>query len=219
MTQKKDMLSRVDDWLLGALTDDELTEFEAALAHDQDLQEAVALAEEALAATWIAMSEPVAPAPSLFERISASIQPTSSGVMGFASTLAQLLTITTEHASNLLKLLQDPDEWLPGPGPGTHLVHIDGVPLSSQAIVGFVKIEPGHHFPEHTHEGEEHTFVLSGTLKDGDNLIHRGQHDILSKGSEHLIGAHGDEDVIYLTIAHCGIRFGEFFIGPGDPEV
>lgn len=212
-------ISQIDAWLTGALTEPETTAFERALLDDHELQLAVAEAEDVLAATWIAMTPQESPSQGLFDRLMTSVSHQPEEVQGFAAKLAELLETTLSHASTLLAKLTDPDEWFPGPGPGTHLVHIDDVPLAQTAIVGFIKIEPGHHFPVHSHVGEEHTFVLQGTLQDGDRLIHKGQHDILDRDTEHLIGAHGDEPVIYLTIADCGIKFGEYFIGPGDPEV
>lgn len=212
-------ISQIDSWLMGELAEAEATAFEQALRHDLDLQRAVAEAEEALAATWIAMTPVQAPSVGLLDRLMTSVSNQPDEVQGFAAKLAELLETTISHASTLLARLSDPDEWFPGPGPGTHLVHIDDVPLSQSAIVGFVKIEPGHHFPEHSHAGKEHTFILQGTLADGDRLLYKGQHDILDPHTEHLIGAHGDEPVIYLTIADRGIKFGEYFIGPGDPEV
>lgn len=219
MSQDNPMLSQIDAWLLGQLSEAQEATFEYALTHDLELQQAVALAEESLAAMWLNHTEPATPSPALFERLVTSTSPAKSGVLGFASTLARLLETTVEHAHRLLSQIADPEQWFPGPGPGTHLLHIDDVPLAQTAIVGFIKIEVGHGFPHHEHVGEEQTFILSGTLRDGDALYHRGQIYTANENTDHVIQADGEEDVIYLTIADRGIKFGEFFIGPGDPEV
>ncbi len=219
MSKDNPLIEQVDAWLLGQLTEDEQLAFEEALTHDEALQLAVTLAEEALATIWLAETQPITPSASLFERLETSISPDSAGVMGFASTIARLLDTSLEHARTLLAQIADPEMWFPGPAPGTHLIHIDDVALAETAIVGFIKIEPGEHFPHHEHVGAEQTFVLSGTMQDGDKLYYRGQHYTADPHSDHLIGPHGDQDVIYLTIVDHGIKFGELFIGPGDPEV
>ena len=220
MSQRDDHWSaQIDDWLSGALDQAQQLAFERALKGDASLRQLVELAEEALAASWLLEVDPVTPSPHLFERLKTSISPDTEDLSGFSATIAELLETTIEHARALLEQLSDPDLWFPGPGPGTHLVHVDDVPLSATAIVGFIKIEPGSSFPHHSHAGQEQTFVLRGTLRDGDRLIERGQHDQHEADSDHLIAAHGDREVIYLTIADRGIRFGEHFIGPGDPEV
>lgn len=219
MSQDLSFIDQIDAWLLGQLSEHDQTAFELALETNVTLQQEVALAEEILAATWLAESAPVSASPSLFERLETSISPAETGVLGFASTLSRLLETTLEHAQSLLTKLADPEEWFPGPGPGTHLFHIDDVPLAQTAIVGFIRIEAGQCFPLHEHVGEECTFIVQGTLRDGDDLYHRGQIYTEVSHSDHEIWADGDEDVIYLTIADQGIKFGEFFIGPGDPEV
>lgn len=215
-------LEHIEDWLMGRLSPEHEGSFATALARDPNLQLAVNQAEEALSITWLAMSTPVEPSASLHERLFTSIAPKSNGLLGFASYVAELLHTTRDYAEHLLNQIAIPDEWIPGPAPGTHIFHIEGLPLAETAIVGFVKIEPGVEFPHHTHVGVEQCLILEGALYDDDEqrLYERGQLAVQPSDSGHVIRAHGDEPLIYLTIVDRGIRLlGQFYIGPGDPEI
>lgn len=206
---------QIDDWLLGRLDADEDDAVEALLRQVEE--DELALAEDTLATVWIANATATPARPSLLERLQTSIDPKKS-LHGFAGTIAELLQTTSARALELLDSI-DPDNWLHGPGPGTWLIHIEDVPLAETAIVGFIRVDVGAEFPHHEHVGDEKCLVLSGELHDDGEVYRRGQIARRSGGSDHTIRPGSDEPLVFLTIVDRGVKFGEFFVGPGDPDI
>lgn len=204
---------KIDDWLLGRIDDDDVVD---ALLRQVEEDE-IALAEDALAAVWVTNTSAISARASLLERLQTSIDP-KKGLHGFAATIAELLQTTKARALELLDSIE-PDNWLHGPGPGTWLIHIEDVPLVETAIVGFTRVDVGAEFPHHEHVGDEKCLVLSGELHDDGEVYRRGQVAQRPGGSDHTIHSGSDEPLIFLTIVDRGVKFGEFFVGPGDPDI
>ncbi|MBX3249336.1 MAG: cupin domain-containing protein [Myxococcales bacterium] len=121
-------------------------------------------------------------------------------------------------AADLLCAVDDPSRWSPGPAPGVTLLHFDGGPKTADAITGFVRVEPGHFFPEHDHAGVEIGVVLQGALRDtATGAVHeRGARVVTHPGTAHALEVVSRAPAIYLAIAHVGVIVGGQLIGPDD---
>ena len=217
-------LDMMTEFLLGRLDEREHDAIEAAIAtgdaHTLDL---LMEAEAFVAALWLAECEPVEPSSGLHDRLFASIEP-AAGFMGFAQVISELIQEPLEAARAYLESLSDPDAWLPGLTTTSWIVHVEGGPARQQAVVGFIRIDPGGEFPEHRHAGEELMFVLQGTILDGDERYERGQLIAMSPDTEHnLTVAEDGEPAIFLTVVDRGLHiiseYGEVFFGPSSPEI
>lgn len=126
----------------------------------------------------------------------------------FVQTVADLIGDVAARAKTLLDSLDDPASWVPGPAPGTALVHFEGGPRLEAALVGFVSVEPGTLFPEHTHLGEEIVMVLQGAFRDSDGTV-VGPGDVrrMSDGTRHDFVALEGPTLIYLVVLERGVEF------------
>lgn len=135
--------------------------------------------------------------------------------------LRELTELEIPKLRAVLKSMLTPEVWNPIPFPGIELCHVDESPRGEDAIVGFVRIQPGMVFPEHDHVGIEYAFVIQGAMLDTatPGVAHGpGTLRVMHPDTEHEISASPDhEPLIYLTVSERGIRFGELFIGPDSP--
>ena len=163
--------------------------------------------------------EPISPAPAVFKRLMASVDP-ANRFDAFADSVAQLMDVAIEKARTLLAAIDEPGSWEPGPFPGLHLYHLEGGPRTADAIVGFIRIDAGSLFPPHTHLGEESVLVLQGGYQDEDGtLVRAGEIAVAEPGTTHLFTALKDEDLIYLVVVFEGIQIGDQIMRPGDPRI
>lgn len=196
-----DLLPR---YALGAVDAAEADELERALAADPDL--AAALRALRAATAELASALPgVAPSPSVRARLLAS---TTGRLEGFVDRFAQLFEVGPGRARRLLDLVDDPQAWGPGPGPGSWLIHFDASPALAGADVGFVRLAPGHRFARHRHAGREHCLVLAGHAHDslaGD--LGPGAEAIAEAGTEHDVATVGADDLVFAVWV-WGVDFG-----------
>ena len=110
---------------------------------------------QADALTALALALPPVPPPlELRARLLKSIA-AANRFEQFADRVAALIDVTLENARALLGKIDEAASWVESPLPGVRLYHLDGGPSMAQAVVGFVRIEPGHVFPDHSHHGPE----------------------------------------------------------------
>ena len=172
---------------------------------------------DALAA--LALSLPPAPPPSGHrDRVMRAVSDTSRFEQ-FTAQTAQVLDLAADTARALLARIDDAASWVASLLPGVSLYHLDGGPAVANAVVGFVRIQPGCFFPDHTHKGDEVMLVLQGSfaLADG-TVFKRGDLVRAPTDSSHELTALPGPDFIYLSASQNGfLLFGEH-IKPGDPR-
>lgn len=184
---------------LRILDADDAEAVERAVARDPEL--AAELAAYQTSATTLIT--PIPPGPDVEARLMASVG--AGRFARLASHVAQLYDVTDDRAHELLALIERPTSWELA-APGINLVHFDSGPAFAAADCGFVRIEPGATFPEHSHQGEEVSLVLTGQLRDADGrVLSPGDELILGEGSSHFLTSVGAEPCIFAARAMNGI--------------
>lgn len=155
------------------------------------------------------------------DRLLSKLQPQNGPWDQFLTPLRELTELEIPKLRALLKSMLTPDVWNPIPFPGVELCHVDESPRDADAIIGFVRIEPGAVFPEHAHVGVEHALVIQGAMLDTatPGVVHGpGTLRVMTPDTEHEISASPDhEPLIYLTVSEGGVRFGDLLIPPDSP--
>jgi putative transcriptional regulator len=162
---------------------------------------------------------PVTPSGDLRADILGDARP-EARFLDLSEQVATLMDVSTDRAISRLAGIDDEQSWEQGPFAGIDLYHLDGGPAVSDAIVGFVRIEPGAAFPEHEHLGTETVLVLQGAYRDSDGVVYRrGDQNIKAAGSSHDFEALEGPPLIYLVVAFEGVAIGEMILGPDDPRM
>ncbi len=209
---------RLDDFVIGTLSEEEASAVTAHLARCDRCRAEVDAAREAFAATAF-LTQPLAPPASLRSRLLAAVA-SESRFATFAERMAALCDLAKERAAELLAAIDDHERWMPGPAEGVSLFHIEGGPRTAEAIVGFVRVEAEATFPGHRHIGEEQVLVLQGGFVDGESVHRRGDLVVMPAGSFHDLRALSGPALIYLVVVDQGVIFdGDDVIGPGDPRL
>jgi len=193
-------------YALGILDPDEHDIVERAVAADPSLlAELVSLQD--VAAQMIAAPSPVIPNEEVKIRLMASIG--GGRFERYAARMGNLFDVSMDRAREILAMADRRASWVePIPGIGVQLIHFGGGPKHHAADCGFVRLAPGAAFPPHTHLGEEHTLVLSGTLVDRTHGRTLGPGDEMVQGrgeTPHDIAA-GPDETIFVTLATDGIQ-------------
>ena len=186
-------------YVLGLLEPDDTAAVERALARDRALAAELRTYDTA-AAALIDQLAPVAPPPSVRERLMASI---GVGVPGrferFAQRVAEMYDVAIARARELIGMIDDPsthDRAIPGAA----LIHFQGGPACAGADCGFVIVPAGTLFPWHRHDGEEDVLVLQGAVVDCDGKVTRaGETDHRDAGTEHEFSAAPGDDLIFCA--------------------
>jgi quercetin dioxygenase-like cupin family protein len=191
------------EYVLGTLSEEEEAEVERALAESPELAlelRAISDAYDALAASL----PPVSPKPETKLRLLATMS--ENRYLPFVDELSRWFDLAVDRVKQILTMIDDPGAWEPGPMPGIQLIHFAGGPNAFAADTGFVRFPAGLHFPMHSHEGPELTYVLEGTLIDGDGTAY-GPGDVLIKetGTSHEYRIGEDRDCV-IAIAHVNYR-------------
>jgi anti-sigma factor ChrR (cupin superfamily) len=74
--------------------------------------------------------------------------------------------------------------WQPLRAPGAFIKLLSFNRETGYAVV-LGKLEPGTHYPAHTHTGPEELYMLSGDLKVGDYVLHAGDFHHSDPGTYH----------------------------------
>ena len=77
-----------------------------------------------------------------------------------------------------------------------------------------LRIKPGTAIPEHNHQGEEYTLLLSGSMEDGRQTFRRGDIAVSGPETRHAPKAGAGEDCVCLVVTTAPIQltgiFGRF---------
>lgn len=193
---RSDAKSLAAAYVLGALDADERSRFEAWLATDASVAEEVASYREVVAALALGI-QPVEPRRGLRDEVLRRARATSEPTA---------VASTTGPPAKYAAL-----KWAPGGVPGLQLHWIRRGTGSDESIV-LMRGEPGTRYPDHLHPGEEHGFVLHGTLSDALGEYGAGDYVYYPAGSVHReIRVTGAEACIFLVITRP--------IVPLDPAV
>lgn len=135
----------------------------------------------------------------------------------FADRIAAISDVARETAIDWLTRIDEAISWSETAMEGLELFHVDGGPAVEGAIFGFVRLEPGMEFPEHTHLGQERIFVIQGGLRDENGVVH-GPGNLVERaaGSSHEISAEPGVPLIYLNIVHEGLELFGMRFGPAE---
>jgi putative transcriptional regulator len=157
------------------------------------------------------------PADALKDRLLKSTE-TASRFERFVARVGELCDLAKDKAQELLDSIDDASLWNPGT-PGTSLFDIKGGPMVANAVVGFVRLEPGASFPEHSHLGDEVVLIMQGGYRDDtDGSVHRAGEEVHhAGGTTHSFTALPGPDLLYLVVVDKGLKMGEAIFGPGDP--
>lgn len=197
------------DWFLGALSDEESGHVELHLETCPACR--VALDQHM---TLMAAADPVGL--SGLDRLLSDATPLSR-FERFAQDIAAIADVAVDRAKSWLASIDDAASWAETAMHGLELFHIDGGPAVDGAIVGFVKLQAGVAFPEHTHLGKERIFVIQGRMRDEDGQIH-GPGALVERdtASTHEISAEPGIPLIYLNVVHEGLEIFGMTFGPAE---
>ena len=198
------ILDLLPDYLLGGLDEAGRAEVERAVAGSPSLQAEAAALSEALFGLAEALP-PVAPDPAVRARLLASA--TQDRLLPFVDDLARLCDLAMEAMRAVLRKVDDLASWEPGPLPGISLIHFDHGPGCLAADTGVVRFAAGTVVPRHRHLGPELSYVLAGTLVDGDGRRYApGQ--VLEKSADDVHGfSAGDDEALVIVLMHSGFEF------------
>jgi hypothetical protein len=131
--------------------------------------------------------------------------------------VADLLDIPIAAAQRELARLDDASNWLPALTPGMEVCNVRGGPAVADAVSMFIRLTAGTVMPEHEHIGVERGLILQGSCIDGQRTLRAGDLSVMPAGTRHSLVVRGGPDLIYLGIAHHGVRFNELdlYVGPG----
>ena len=90
--------------------------------------------------------------------------------------------------------------------PGLSAIDI-GMEDGEEERVQLLRARPGVKIPEHTHRGTEYTLVLSGALRDGDEVYGAGQIEIADGEHTHRPMVDGSETCYCLIVLDGSLRF------------
>ncbi|MEM1383264.1 MAG: ChrR family anti-sigma-E factor [Pseudomonadota bacterium] len=88
--------------------------------------------------------------------------------------------------------------------PGVYEYDIEGF---AGEKVSLLRARPGAGIPQHTHEGQELTLILTGAMRDGERVYRAGDLAINCEDDDHKPEIIGDETCICLVVMDGGMRF------------
>jgi anti-sigma factor ChrR (cupin superfamily) len=202
-----DVQERLPEYVLGTLSPAEAREMDALVAASPALRREVDLLTEALAGAASTL-RPITPSPSLRARILASADRPERPFEPFVAQLAQLFDLTGGAIRALLARIDHPATWHTY-APGIEYQHFPPGPRRAAAAgveAGLVRLGAGVRFFRHRHlAGSETTFVLQGTMRDGERLAGPGSVTVHEEGTVHDYSASEDGPLV-IVVLHHGIE-------------
>ena len=198
------VLDRLSDFLVGDLSPDETQQMADLLAKSPELARELAIVHETMALR-AAVLLPTQPSARARERLVGAL----FGVdrfRPFVDRLCRMVDLSDEAVRALLARIDDATAWEEGPLPGIKVIHFDHGPALAGAETGLVRLAAGHAAPCHRHVGAEVSFVLEGTLWEGDTCYFPGQALPQPAGSVHTFTAGTERDLVF-AVSHHGIEF------------
>jgi hypothetical protein len=149
-------------------------------------------------------TEPVSPTALGRQRLMASVE--AERYLPFCAELARWFDLAVADMRTLLARVQEPDAWLRGIPPVLGKLDFRPGPALAPLRGGFVRMQGGFDVPRHRHTDREVTFVLAGTLKDGNGRAY-GPGDAIDmpQGSIHTLGVPRGEEAL-VAILHGRIE-------------
>lgn len=149
--------------------------------------------------------DPAAPRPEARARLMAAIDGPRRYVP-FARELAAHFDLPWERVCSLLARIDGAEGWTRGVAPILGFLHFRPGPGLPSLHGGFVRMQSGAGFPLHRHRDRELTFVLEGTLTDGEGQCYGpGQALEMPPGSAHALRVVEGEDAL-IALLHGGIE-------------
>jgi putative transcriptional regulator len=175
------------------------------------------ISAEALAS--LAMTLPrTNPSPQVRERLLKSLAQTNRFDM-FVERVAALIDVGIDKAREILARIDVATTWSNTAVPGIFSYDPPHGPAVADAVVGWVRVQPGVEFPHHEHMGDEAMLVIQGSCIDSyGTVMRRGELARLAPGTAHTFKALPGPDFIYLGVAKNGIVMFGVHMKPGDPR-
>ncbi|NUN13642.1 MAG: cupin domain-containing protein [Myxococcales bacterium] len=162
---------------------------------------------------------PVTPSDHVRSRLMASLGQRSR-FEWLADTVATMLDVARDKALAYLENIDVPSQWQASPFSGVSLIHVEGGSAVGAAITGFVRIEPGFVFPEHSHLGDESVLVVQGTIVlSGDRTARPGDVLMADNTIEHEVAQGNGPPLIYLAVVRKGIVIDGQVFSPDHPDM
>ncbi len=125
----------------------------------------------------------------------------------FLDRLAAMFDLKMDAMKTVLTDSLDPSRWEPGPVPVISLFHFDSGPRVAEADTGLVRIPAGFPFPTHKHLGDELVFVLEGSYRDDDGVLHEpGDSFPMPAGSSHRYDVLPYQDLLTAVVLFGGLE-------------
>jgi putative transcriptional regulator len=138
-------------------------------------------------------------------------------------TLESTTNTDNENSSGVPKVLKNlvPEgynqlEWK-WTGPGIHAAKLENFKNGTQ--LSLLKIQPGKAIASHTHESDEITVLLKGSLSDEFGVYKKGDYLVMNEEHEHRPVASADEECICLTVIDKPLRFTGSLMGLLNPVI
>jgi anti-sigma factor ChrR (cupin superfamily) len=188
------------EYVLGALSLEDSEAVAQQLASSPELRAEADELSQALSQLPANLA-PVVPSAAARSRLMAAME-TSDRFAPFVDTLSHLFDMAADSVRQLLARVDDATTWEPGlPGmlyqhftPGPRLVGVDA---------GLIRLQPGTSFPRHLHlAGNEITFVLEGSMIDGDTTYGPGSVVTHDQDTVHGYAATADAPLTIIVVNH-----------------
>jgi anti-sigma factor ChrR (cupin superfamily) len=199
-----DVQERLPEYVLGTLSPAEMHEMDDLVAASPALRREVDVLTGVLAEGAAARLRPVEPSPGLRGRLLAALD-SPARFAPFVAELGRLFDLSVQAIRAVLARVDDAASWqLFSPGityqhfpPGPRLAAVPG------AEAGLVKVASGETFFRHRHTGgPEMTFVLQGTMRDGDRRFGPGSLIRREQGTVHDYRSVGPDDLVIIVLHH-----------------
>ena len=122
---------------------------------------------------------------------------------GFIDRLAVLFGGSHEHARAMVARIDREEAWLECGVPGHRYIPIPGYGDAARDLLMWIRIEPGHVFPTHTHPTAELSFCIQGGARIRESLVlEAGDFLITEAGEAHACHSVRGEPCIMLLRRH-----------------
>lgn len=158
----------------------------------------------------------VTPSPKVGEQLFARVRGKARWAP-FIDRVAELFDLAVEKAEALLETLEDPNNWVPGPGGGNELYFVPKGPRLAGADAGFLRLGANVQFPKHKHLGQETAIIMAGSLREdgSDRVWQSGDVQVNEAGTEHSFTASA-EGCLFAVVVFQGV---DFSVGGTDFKV
>jgi len=180
--RRDDLRWRAQQYLLGALDEDERRAFERALDDGRDAETAALREARELFGDLALTAPPAAPREEAKERLAARLRAEFYGER--VSAAPQPWKAWAEGGEGASFRRHDEGAFEPTSSPGVTVrrLHVD---RAGGRATMLVRMEPGSSYPGHRHGGFEECYVLSGDLRHGDRVMRGGDFERVDGGSCH----------------------------------